>query len=91
MATLTIVVPESSAVPAADIIAGAARRAGFTAEHEGTVEQYLAAYFAGELLQLYQSDRVDAVVREVAEAVPPPVRPRVRERAAEASPPERER
>ena len=83
MAELTVTVPESPTVSADDVIAAAAERAGYTAEHEDTAADYLAAHLAEHVHTLYRSARVDAAVRAAEEELPAPERPR---RRAEAEP-----
>jgi hypothetical protein len=77
MAELTFTVPQSATVTAADVIAAAAERAGYTAEHEGTAEQFLARHLAEHVHTLYRSALIDRAAKASDEELPPPERQRV--------------
>lgn len=78
MSTLTITIPSSDSVTAAEVVTAAARRAGHTERHTADAEAFLAGHLAEHVHQLYKSAMVDAEVSRVEVAVPRPESPSLR-------------
>lgn len=71
---ITVTIPESQSIPAADVVAGAATRLGWTPDHPTTEAEYLSEWLADQVYVHYRSSRVDAAQRQVRDELPRPVR-----------------
>lgn len=78
---LIVTIPESPEIPAADVVAGAATRLGWTSDHPTTEAEYLAEWAAEQVWINYNSYRTDQVRRQVRDQLPRPERRQPFERA----------